>query len=324
MAVLIIEDVDDHFKRISTFISEQAGHSIVYPESIEENRKFINSLRSWLKNEKWPEDEGKLDAYLEHDIDVIILDMWLEDALKEKSGKKVLKQIRTSLEAKHKYTPVIILTSDQLENIEDCFLSEDVVANYYLNKSLDGVVLSDQFLEHRLRTAISMLTYWKRVAFAKADLYEVIEENKQELISVIYDQYGLLTAKIDDSTEEIIIVSKILLRVIQAQIRENDPRLNVLVDKFLAGFLNEDFDELPEVKSKRDDIYQKLSEGKEELRRLLREGAEDTLKQEFMEFVKASVKDISGCKDDTPLSIAIAKLIYRSAAQTWEFLSLKA
>lgn len=319
MAILIIEDREEHFDKLSNFIKTYADHTICYPESTKENERFINSLRSWLSEKEWTAGQPSLDGYLRNDISVIILDMRLEESLKTQSGIQVLTEIRKN--ERHKFTPVLILTIDNFEEVEKCFTSHDVVANYYLNKALDGEVLTDKFLHTKLLPIISMLTYWKAVALGRADIGRLIEINSDKLLEAISHQYGLLDSHINVKSEEIITLSKILLRIIQSQVRASDPRLHRLVENFVGSFEGYNFDAFPNVQKKQDQIVEALFKSKDTLIRILQEGAEDAVKEEFMDYVKRTIKEIAGCDEDSSLTLAISTLVYRSIASTWKFIS---
>lgn len=327
MAILVIEDNPKHFKYIHDFASNEMLHS-TSPDSEKENVAFITALRSWLTEDAWINDINVLSNYLDKEYDVILLDMELEESLGALSGKKVLEVIRNS--KNNKYTPVLILTTYEFEEVDTCFRHKDYFANYYMSKSLNGEVLSNKFFENRLRPVLHMLINWKSVAFSNYDAHQIMITQLDEITKLIKAESGLLNTKVDDvmnainmKSEEIIILTKIHLRIVQAQVKENDPRLGLLIDNFVDNFRGHDFSEFPMVQSKRDQIADFFKNSKNDLRRLLREGVEEKVKDEFMEYVEINVKKIAGCDEDTPLTLVVAKLLYKTIAQTWKFIKFE-
>jgi len=330
MAILLIEDNEKHYKGLYDFISTCMLRSC-FPESIQNNTTFISAVRHWLTKGDWPDGDHKLGRYLDLDPDVIILDMELDETQGVLGGKKVLEIIRKT--EKTKYTPVLILTSSEFEHVDDCFRHNDYFANYYLNKSLDGkTTLSNEFFEKRLHPVLHMLTNWKAIASSNTvDAHRTMLNQLDEIYKMIEAQNGLINASVNEvlnsiatSAEEIITLSKIHLRIIQVQVKEKDPRLNNLIDNFVANFSGYNFSNFPEVQNKRDQIAEFFLKSKDEMKKILKKGVEEKAKDEFMEYVEDKIKEIAGCDSDSTLTVAVAKIIYQTVGQTWKIIKFDA
>lgn len=311
-AILIIEDTQADYRKIDNFLTTK-GYSC-HPTS-SNFAEFLKNVQNYLGDtdgalRKTAGDY--LNSFLK-DLSpkLIILDIKLLPNESDLSGLTFLEFIRN----RYPYVPVVILTIHTFDEISSSFTGGQK-SNYFLNKILNNVSLSDELLQRRLAPVITMLMYWYEISYSKKEIFEAMKSHEEALISFFDERFGILennVAQISNNIEELKRYADVLLRIAQYNVSKNDKKAGEIVDNFIGEFTK--ITDVPQISANKKKLMEALIKSKDDLRKIIK----GEIEKDIAAYVKETFKEIIGVDEDESITKAILLTSCKAIGSAWKF-----
>ena len=312
-SILIIEDTQGDYQKIYNFLTTEGYTSYPNPDTFPEFIKNVQNYLTGSDSTSKVTTSDYLNSFLK-DLSpkLIILDIRLFPSEDDRSGLKFLKFLR----AKYPYVPVLVLTIHTFEEVSPVF-TQDKKANYFLNKILDNLSLSEKFFQTKLSPVITMLLYWHEISYSNRDIYDLLKSQEKNLIAYLDTRFGILTYDINTistSLEDLRRHTDVLLRIAQYNLAKNDKKAGEIVDNFISEFTK--ITDVPKISANKTKLVEALKKSKENLRKIVKGEIVD---KDIAALIKETFKEIIGADEDESVTKAILLTTCRAIGSAWKF-----